>query len=118
MKITPDFEGRNDDYDEKTIRYWDGTDEEGYFYELYVLIDSKPAAIIVTDDGVSVDFASGECSHTNIIPKRLYGDQALLVWDQLFKIVQILEKTDIEGRLYSKKKQDNLYNLWKSLGEP
>ena len=44
MKITPDYQGRNDGYDNNTVRFYESIDDDGYFYECYVLIDSKPVA--------------------------------------------------------------------------
>jgi len=121
MKITPYINPeycKDDGYDDKTIRYYEEIDEDGYFYELYVLLDGVKAAIIILDEGVSVDFYSGECNCTNIVPNRLFPNCKSLVWDQLYQIVKTLAKTGIEGRAYSKDEMEASYQKWKSLGKP
>lgn len=119
MEITPDPNAYGGDgYDEDTILYHEKVYENWYFYELYVLIDDKSAAIVITDNGVSVDFKSGECTRTNITPKKLFPDSKSLSWKQISKILKVLKNTGIEGKLYSKDEMDALYQEWKSLGEP
>jgi len=122
MKIKPHIEGREDDgYDNETIRYYESLDDKGYFYELYVLIDGNYSAIIITEGGVSVEFREGPKSgasiHTNIIPENLFPNSKSLEWDQLCKIIKILEVSDLEGRFFSKKHMDDLFEEWKSLNE-
>lgn len=118
MKITPDYKGRNDGYDNHTVRFYESLDDDSYFYELYVLIDGKKAAIIITDDGVSVDMITGESIHTNIVPERLYGKRKSLQWKHLSKILELVEGSEAEGRVFSKQEMEALYEQWKSLGEP
>ncbi len=121
MKITPYINEeycKDDGYDDKTIRYYEEIDETGYFYELYVRIDGQIARIIVLDEGVEVDFDSGECTYTNITPNRLFPNCKSLCWDQLYKIVKTLEKIGIEGKTYSANEMDASLEKWKSLGEP
>lgn len=118
MKITPDYEGRDDGYDNDTVRFYENLNDNDYFYELYVLIDSKKAAIIVTNEGVSVDFLDGRSIHTNIVPERLYGKTRSLKWKQLSKILETIEATDAEGKVWSSQEMEAMYNKWKSLGEP
>jgi hypothetical protein len=119
-KITPDFEGRDDEYDDDTIRYWESHEDGEYYYELYVLVDGRVARIVVTNFGVSVDFKDeegqpSESIHTNIVPNRLFGETEKLSWNQLLKIVSILESIGIEGTKYSKKEMDEMYEKWKKL---
>lgn len=118
MKITPDYKGRNDEYDNNTVRFYESIDDNSYFYELYVLIDGKKAAVIVTNSGVSVDYLTGESVHTNIVPERLYGKRKSLKWKHLSKILEIIESTNGEGKIFSKQDMNALYEKWKSLGEP
>lgn len=114
MKITPDHNNRDDSYDEKTVRYYESIDKEGYFYEMYVLVDGKKAAVIVTDEGVSVDFTSGVCVHTNIVPNRLFPGKKMLEWSKLHKILKILESTEMEGKVFSAKQMKDRYKKWKN----
>src|SRR5262245_12010146 len=118
MKISPDYEGRDDGYDNNTVRFYEEIDDRGYFYELYVLIDSKKAAIVITDAGVSIDFIDGSSIDTNIMPEGRYGKQKSLQWEQLRKIIRIIEATGAEGKVWSKEEMDKFYDKWKSLGEP
>jgi len=115
MKISADFEGRDDEYDDETIRYYESlSSDDGYFYEVYVLIDGVTAAIIITDDGVSVDFKdSGESIHTNIVPKFLFGEQHSLTFAKIARIITILESTGTEGRKFSVLEMNSLYEQWK-----
>lgn len=106
------------DFDENTIGFYENIDDEGYFYELYVLIDDKKAAIIITDDGISIDFVDGSCIHTNIVPNRLFPNMKSLPWKCLRKIIKILEDTGMEGKHYSAKEEEELYQKWVDLGKP
>ncbi len=105
----------DDDYDKNTVRYYTEIDDDGYFYECYVLVDGKKAAIVITDNGVNIDFDSGECLGTNITPERLFPNDKSLSWKQIRKIIRILEKIDGEGKLHSKEYMDAKYEEWKTL---
>jgi hypothetical protein len=122
MKITPDYKGRNDGYDKDTVRYWERVDENSYFYELYVLIDGNKSRIQVTEGGVCVDFKNpiNSISHidTNIIPKRLFPYKKFLEWEELYKIIKILQATGIEGRAFTVEEEEKLYKEWLKLGKP
>jgi hypothetical protein len=117
MKITPDYKGRDDEYDDNTVRYYESINKKGYFYELYVMIDDVKAKIIITNGGVSIDFVDGRCVHTNIIPERLFKENEL-TWPKLRKIIRIIENTEAEGMVYSQEEMREKYILWKSLGKP
>ena len=118
MKILPDYKGRNDEFDENTIRYWEEIDEDGYFYELYILADGEQAAVIIMDNGVHLDYRAGNSIHTNIVPGRLFPNQKELKWSQIAKILSLLEKTDAEGMGFSKTEMDRFYKKWLELGKP
>ncbi len=118
MRITPDHKDRNDGYDKNTVRFYESLDKDGYFYELYVLIDDRKARIIVVNEGVWVDFLEGDSIHTNITPDRLFQNKKLLFWEQLLHIIKILEKTALEGKSYTANEMTELYEKWQSLGEP
>lgn len=114
MKITPDFEGRDDEFDDDTVRYYERIDDD-YFYELYVLIDGEKATISITEDGVSVD-QNGECTHTNIIPRSIFGEKESLSWPKLRHILRIVEKTGLEGKTYTAEEMDALEKKWENDG--
>lgn len=127
MKIKADHEGRDDEYSKgphhkNTVRYWESIDEDGYFYELYVMIDGVKSAIIVTDDGVHIDWRAGRnCGgtvHTNIVPRRLFGERKELDWSRLARILKILESTGGEGKSYTPKEMQEEFAEWQRLGEP
>ncbi len=127
MKITPDYKGRDDEWtggseDKYTVRYYESIDSEGYFYELYVNVDGIKSAIIITDDGVSIDYRAGSCCgssvHTNLVPRRLFGEKKELTWPYLKRIIRILESTDGEGRFYTKEEMRAQYQEWLDLGKP
>jgi hypothetical protein len=85
---------------------------------LYVIINDQKAAIIVTDDGVSVDFlVSEQTIHTNIVPKRIFGEREDLNWKRLRYIIHLLENTNLEGRLYSRAEMKKSFQTWKDLGK-
>ncbi len=119
MIITPDYKGRNDEYDENTVRYYEKIYDDWYFYELYVLVHKKKARIVITNRGVSIDFKkSGKTIGTNIDPEGLFGKTKKLKWAQLHKIIKILEKTGLEGKTHSKEEMNELYEEWKRQGKP
>jgi hypothetical protein len=114
MLIKPDCEGRDDGYDNETFRYYENLSEDGYFYEVYILVGEKKAAVVVTEDGVSVDFLeSGKTIHTNIVPKAVFSGHERLTWRQIAHILVVLSNTELEGRSYSKEEMDSLYEVWK-----
>lgn len=104
-RITADWQDRDDEYtdtpdNETTVRYYaNEEDADGYFYEMYVRVNGDQAAIIVTPNGVSIDFReSGESIHTNLVPTRMFPEHATLEWDQLNQILMVLRRTGIDGR--------------------
>lgn len=115
----------NDEYDDNTIRYWEKHNEEGYFYELYVVIhsrydkdiDKKRTNIVITPEGVSLDIDTDPKTirHTNITPNTLFPNKKTLTWDDIMYMVEILENTDLEGVSYNAKE---LFQHWQNLGEP
>jgi len=115
MKFEVDYVGRNDGYDDETFRFYESVDADGYFYEVYVLIDKEKAAIAITDNGVSVDFMSGSSIHTNIVPNKMFQGQKFLSWNQIAKILTVLENTDLEGVTYSKEQMESSFQEWKEL---
>ncbi len=116
MIIKPDFEGRNDGYDDDTIRYYESIDDDGYFYECYVLVNDKKSRIVITDEGVSIDFKeSGETLCTDIVPKDLFPDHTSLNWNQICKILIILKNERCISEMKSKKFMDDNYEEWKYL---
>ena len=112
-----DYNKRVDEFDDDTVRFYESVKPDGYFYELYVLVDGLKSRIIVTKDGVSVDFKeSGETIHTNINPNRVFKNKVRLDWDDLLKIINFLEVTEIEGKKYSKKEMDDSYREYLEKG--
>lgn len=94
-----------------TYCWWEGIDEEGYFYEIYVCLDGNEAEIIVTNEGVSIEFRNSKLGFitTNIKPNRLFPKLKKLEWKHLNRIITILESTGFEGRSYSEKESEELY---------
>ncbi len=115
MKIGVDLEcydGENSEgYDDDTIRFWESIGDDGYFYELYVLIDGVRGAIHITDCGVDVNFRSGGGFWTNIEPELIFGKCKSLTWEQIFFIIFILEKKSDQVIVenYSKDEEKQLY---------
>jgi hypothetical protein len=100
-------------YDD-TIRYWQTIDNYGYYYELYVIVGNKKASIIITNDGVSIEFLRNKDSiHTNIVPCRLFPNQKELKWDNLIQIIKILEATGCEGKTYSAEEMNEFFEKFK-----
>jgi hypothetical protein len=120
MKISPDYKGRDDQYDKHTVRYYEELSESGdYFYELYVLINRKKAAIMVAKDFVVIEWRHYKrpCrSHilTNITPGSLFPNERALAWTKLHRIIKILEQIEIEGKSFRPKKIDAVYEEWRS----
>lgn len=109
MKITPDFEGRNDEYDDDTVRYYEEVNDDGYFYELYVLIDGKKASISVTNSSITVyPTWAGEVP-TNMVPSQMFPDLKKLEWKHLRAVLRLLEISSM-----SLEEQDVLYQEWKA----
>jgi len=121
MKITADYEGRDDEYDNETIRFYEEVDDEGYFYEVYVLIDGGKAAVIITDEGVSVQWRAGEKEGGSIItpltPEKIFPNQKDLTWDDIQKILKILigmdRKSGAIGEYHSPDGMKELYEQFK-----
>lgn len=111
MEITADFKGFNDGLDDDVIRYWKNETEDGYIYELYVLIDSRKASITVLSGGISVDYQDAACEtvHTNIVPGKIYQDRSKLTWDELDSLIEILQNTGCEGKIYYRDEMEALY---------
>lgn len=99
----------DDGCEEGTYRWCDETNEEGYYYEIYVVINDKEAKVIVTEFGVSIEFRDQTAIRTNIVPQRLFPEDKELDWGKLLKILDILEATNCEGKGRSKKQMDELY---------
>jgi len=119
-RITADWQDRDDEYtdtpdNETTVRYYaNEEDADGYFYEMYVRVNGDQAAIIVTPNGVSIDFReSGESIHTNLVPTRMFPEHATLEWNQLNQILMVLRRTGIEGRIYSREEMEERFRRWK-----
>lgn len=93
---------RSDSKFDDVIRYWQTVDNIGYYYELYVLAGTKKAVIMITNDGVSVEYiTSGDNIHTNLIPKRMFPNQKELSWSDITRIVKTLEAINCEGKVFS-----------------
>lgn len=113
MKIMPDFEGRIDEYDDETIRYYEKIDEDGYFYELYVLVDGDKAAIHITDNGVSIEFLWGDTIFTDITPNKIFPEAKELDWDKhIAYILWILKKEKMKTSRTSAEEMKELYYRW------
>lgn len=107
MKITSDNEDSHVfDWNE------DLSHEDDYFYELYVLIEGKEANIIITSYGVSIEFPNKYIT-TNITPRKLFPNKDRLDWNDLSKIVWILEDTDLEGKSYSSQEMNDFLQYYK-----
>lgn len=91
--------------------------DDGYFYRYYVFVDGKPANLIITESGVSVEFEEGNCVHTSLIPKAMFQNQKSLDWEQVKKIITIIVNTELEGVESSKEQMDELYEKWKKLNK-
>ncbi len=77
------------------------------------MIDDVKAAVVITNHGVSVNYLTRESIHTNLIPEKLFQGKQKLEWRDIVKIVRTLEKTGLEGRLYSKEEMEEQYRLFK-----
>lgn len=114
MVITPD-----PDNTDNIIRYYEELHDDYYFYELYVVIDGIKSAIIVTKYGVSVDnLIIDSTIHTNIDPSKLYPEKKELSWNELNRIVILLQRTSCEGKSYSASEMRSAYNKWKNSQDP
>ena len=92
--------------------------EDPYFYEIYFSLDDETHSIVVTGFGVSVLWADGSSTHTNIIPNRLFPGKIKLSDDDLIKIIDIVENTDCEGRKIPKEDMEASFKEWEDLGKP
>lgn len=88
--------------------YSEELDEEGYFYRISVVWRKRDGELIIAPDGVSLSFDDGDSIHSNIIPRGLFGEVLKLTEEQLEKIILAL----VEGRPFSKKEMDDLYEYW------
>jgi hypothetical protein len=126
MKLQPAITKANGDpwHDglaDDVFRYWEDEEPDAdgdYYAEVYVLADDKKAAVVITRFGVSIDFYSGESTHTNIIPDRLFPGRDRIGWDEIERVLRLIERTGGEGCLYSKEEMDALVEEWNRLGEP
>jgi hypothetical protein len=116
MRITPDYKGRDDEYDDDTVRYYEEVRENNYFYELYVMIDGIKSKIVVTKHGVIINSIDGSSIHTNIVPESLFKANSL-TWPNLLKIICIIEDIGAEGKRLSSKEMRNNYSNWKKENE-
>lgn len=81
--------------------------DDDYSYDIRIRIrgmtkkkDIK-SRILINPQGVSVEYKNRDfflC--TNIIPMTLFPTALELNWQQLYKIVKVLDDTDFEGRMY------------------
>lgn len=69
MKITPDYNGRNDLYDKDTVRYYESLDNDGYFYEMYVMVDGVKSKIVLLLPELAWIFGIGPQSIRTWFPK-------------------------------------------------
>lgn len=130
MKIRPYYEPKNpyfakSKFGKDVVHYWsqDSGEVNDYYYECYVLVDKTPAAVVITDHGVSIDYAyrgkkKSKCIRTNLTPKFMFGDQKHLMWKHISKILETLELIGCEGKSQTRKQMDDLYKKWVSLGRP
>lgn len=118
-KIKPDLKAYDGEGCEKnTIPYWEQIDEDGYFYELYVVIKKRRAAIHITDNGLDIEWRKGGGLWTNIDPQNYFPGKKELDWDNILCLLKVLENMDFEGVAYSAEELESLYRKWKDLGEP
>ena len=111
MEITADFKNRNDGLDDDVIRYFKNETDDSYFYELYVLIDGRKASVTVLSGGVSVDYQDAACEtiHTNINPGKIYPNHKKLTWDEIDSLIEILQNTGCEGKVYYRDEMEAMY---------
>lgn len=85
----------------------DYDEDEDYAYDIRIrLLGPKKkkdikARILINQCGVSVEYKNRDfflC--TNIMPITLFPAALELSWQQLHKIVKVLDDTDFEGRMY------------------
>lgn len=117
-KITPaltkeDGSPWNDGEDDRTIRYCSEVNEEGYFYELYVMLNDTHAAIVVTNNGVSIDFLSGDSILTSFEPNEFFNGKEELDWEDLCRIIDYLDETNCKGRRFTSEQMESFYDEWK-----
>ena len=117
MKIEADWEGRDDEWsntpDHKiTVRFWeDPNKKNGYYYELYVMVDNRKAIIFITPDGVSIDFKDdGSCIFYALIPSEIFPELETLKWKHLHAIIKLLKQAKFEK--CSKDQMSDLYQKW------
>lgn len=89
-------------YNGESFRCFDFFDEEGYFYRIKASYNGKSCEIYVTNIGVSIEFERLYI-HTNINPSSLFPYSDTLDDDQLERILEILNNTGMEGKIYANK---------------
>lgn len=103
----------DDEEDDQTIRYYSEINEEGYFYELYVMLNDTHAAIVVNKNGVSIDLSSGESIFTSFEPNEFFNGKEELDWGDLCQIISYLERTNCRGQRVSAEQMESFYDEWK-----
>jgi len=111
--IKPDLQCENrEGLDDETFTYYEDVDDQGYYYEIYAVVDGKRAAIVVWEASVHVDFVTGENIATNITPGSLFPERTSLNWKHLARILVILATTGCEGKYKSREEMDKVFHQW------
>jgi len=100
------------DKDGEKFPYSENIDKDGYLYEISIVWKKRDAEIGILNKGCHIAFDDGELVDTNIIPELLFPGKSRLNERELLFILDILEKTNIEGKSYTKEDMDKLYKQY------
>jgi hypothetical protein len=89
-----------------------------YFYDITFTLADHAHGVIITSDGVSIDWHGGSSTSTNITPNKIFPNRNKLNESELIYIMDLLEEINFEGYIYNPTEMENYYQKWKDLGCP
>lgn len=116
MKLQPYNYGPKDTWlPPGEFSYYEKVDDEGYFYEVYALMNTRKVRIVITDNGVSIECKNkGDVIFTDIDPSMLFPNKKSLTWGDLSVILNKIDDRDHESEFTSGKKMNEMYEYWKT----
>ena len=96
------------------IEELDENDKNGdhYCYGVFCKIGKQEVEIVITTFGVSLFYPDGSAKNTNLQPYKMFPECNKLTVKQLIKVMDILEATGFEGKMYSKEHMEEVFQEW------